>query len=124
MADKSIVKAKRAQRRQKRIRGKIFGTPECPRLTVAKSLNNVFAQIIDDVKGVTLLAVATNSKAIKDSLKKNMNKTQKAHQVGLVLAELAKEEGITKVVFDRNKSRYHGRVKAVADGAREGGLKF
>ncbi|NOY88068.1 MAG: 50S ribosomal protein L18 [FCB group bacterium] len=124
MADKNIVKAKKAQRRQKRIRGKISGTPECPRLTVAKSLNNVFAQIIDDVKGVTLLATATNSKAIKDSLEKSMTKTQKAHQVGLVIAELAKEKGITKVVFDRNKSRYHGRVKAVADGAREGGLKF
>ena len=124
MADVNIVKSKKAQRRRQRVRKKIFGTPDCPRLTVAKSLNNVFAQVIDDVNRVTLVAAATNSKVVAEEFKDKMNKTQKAHQVGLVLARIAKEKGVERVVFDRNTSRYHGRVKAVADGARKGGLKF
>ncbi|UCD65181.1 MAG: 50S ribosomal protein L18 [Candidatus Zixiibacteriota bacterium] len=115
---------KKAQRRRKRVRKSIVGTPDCPRLTVAKSLKNVFAQIIDDVNHVTLAAVATNSKVIAKELKDDMTKTQKARQAGLALARLAKEKGVERVVFDRNVSRYHGRVKAVAEGAREGGLKF
>ena len=124
MADKNIVKQKKAQKRRMRVRGKIFGTPEIPRLTVAKSLNNIFAQIIDDVNRVTLVAVASNSKSIKDKIKDDMTKTQASSIVGEALAELAKEKGIENVVFDRNVSLYHGRVKAVADGARKGGLKF
>ncbi len=107
-----------------RVRKKVIGTADRPRLSVAKSLNNVFAQIIDDSNSVTLAAAATNSKAVQEHLKDDMTKAQQAHRVGLVLANLAKEKGIESVVFDRGISRYHGRIKAVADGAREGGLKF
>lgn len=124
MADKNIVKQKKAQKRRMRVRGKVHGTPEIPRLTVAKSLNNVFAQIIDDVNRVTLVAVASNSKTVKEKIKDDMTKTQVSSTVGEALAEMAKEKGIENVVFDRNVSLYHGRVKAVADGARKGGLKF
>ena len=124
MADKNIVKGKMAARRRKRVRGKVFGTPERPRLTVSKSLNNVFVQIIDDVNRLTLLGNSTNSKNMADKFKKDMSKTDKSFQVGLMIAEAAKAKGIESVVFDRNISKYHGRVKAVADGARKGGLKF
>lgn len=123
MADKNIVKAKKATRRRKRVRGKVSGTATRPRLTVAKSLNNVFVQIVDDENHNTLVSVATNSKDLKAELGKD-NKTDAAKKVGVKIAELAKEKGIESVVFDRNQNRYHGRVKAVADGAREGGLKF
>lgn len=101
-----------------------MGTPQIPRLTVAKSLNNVFVQVVDDVNRVTLVSASTNSKTVKAKVKDDMSKTEASHQAGLILAELAKEKGIEKVVFDRNTSQYHGRVKAVADGARKGGLKF
>ncbi|MFQ5453377.1 MAG: 50S ribosomal protein L18 [Candidatus Zixiibacteriota bacterium] len=124
MANKNIAKNKKSNRRRIRVRKKIFGTPERPRLTVAKTLNNVFAQIIDDVNNVTLAAAATNLKDIQSSFKKGMTKTEKALKVGVLLAETAKEKGIENVVFDRNISKYHGRIKAVAEGAREGGLKF
>lgn len=124
MADKNIIKSKKAVRRRQRVRKQIVGTPDRPRLTVAKSLKNVFAQVIDDVNGVTLAAAATNSKDVAAEFKKDMTKTDKAKIVGTALAKMAKEKGIEAVVFDRNVSRYHGRVKAVADGAREGGLKF
>ena len=124
MADKNIKKAQNAERRRKRVRGKVKGTPQIPRLTVAKSLNNVFVQVVDDVNRVTLVSASTNSKAVKAKLKDEMSKTEASHQAGLILAELAKEKGIEQVVFDRNTSPYHGRVKAVADGARKGGLKF
>jgi large subunit ribosomal protein L18 len=124
MADKNIVKSKKAVRRRQRVRKQIVGTPQRPRLTVAKSIKNIFAQVIDDVNRVTLVAAATNSKHIAGEFKDEMTKTDKAKAVGLAIAKLAKEKGIEAVVFDRNVSRYHGRVKAVADGAREGGLKF
>ena len=124
MADKNIVKSEKAIRRRMRVRKKVVGTAERPRLSVAKSLNNVFAQIIDDVNHVTLAAAASDNKTVTSEFSGEMTKTQKARKVGEVLARVAKEKGIETVVFDRNVSRYHGRVKAVADGAREGGLKF
>jgi large subunit ribosomal protein L18 len=124
MADKNIVRDKKETRRRKRVRGKVIGTPERPRLTVAKSLKNVFAQIIDDTNRVTMVSASSNSKAVKPEIKNDMTKTDAAKVVGKILAQLAKEKGIEAVVFDRNVSRYHGRVKALADGAREGGLKF
>ena len=124
MADKNIVKGKKAIRRRMRVRKKVVGTPERPRLSVAKSLNNVFVQIIDDVNHVTLAASASNDKTLAAEFSSEMSKTQKARKVGEVLARIAKEKGIESVVFDRNVSRYHGRIKAVAEGAREGGLKF
>ncbi len=124
MADKNIVKSKKAFRRRQRVRKEIIGTPERPRLSVAKSLKNVFVQIIDDANHVTLASSASNSKAVAGQLKKDMTKTEQAFQVGLAVAKIAREKGIETVVFDRNISRYHGRVKAVAEGARKGGLKF
>ena len=124
MADKNIVKAEKAERRRRRVRGKVFGTAERPRLTVTKSLKNVYAQVIDDVNHATLISVAGNSKFLQPELKKNMKKTDIAKLVGEKIAALAKEKGIETVVFDRNENRYHGRIKAVADGAREGGLKL
>ena len=124
MADKNIVKTKKADRRRRRVRGKVFGTSARPRLTVAKSLNNVFAQIIDDEKGITLVSAATNSQTLKKKLSGSMSKSDAAKFVGQAIAELAREKGIEKVVFDRNCNIYHGRIKAVADGAREAGLVF
>ena len=124
MADKNIIKQKMAARRRRRVRGKVFGTTERPRLTVGKSLNNVVVQVIDDVKRVTLVGLGSNSKAIREIVEEADNKSVVAKKVGAKVAELAKAKGIDKVVFDRNQNLFHGRVKAVADGAREGGLEF
>lgn len=123
MAEKSILKNKKAERRRSRVRGVVFGTPERPRLTVSKSLRNVFVQIVDDENRVTLVGLASNSEAVAKELKA-LNKTDQAKKVGAKLAELAKAKGIESVVFDRNRFRFHGRIKALADGAREAGLKF
>lgn len=124
MADKLVVKNRMAERRRRRTRGKMFGTAGRPRLTVCKSSKNVFVQIIDDEKRITLVGLASSSKDMRKSLKKSENKTEVAQKVGLKIAEFAKAKGIETVVFDRSRYRYHGRVKAVAEGAREGGLKF
>ena len=122
MADKNKQKTKRSDRRRKKVRDIIIGTAERPRLSVSKTLNNVFVQIIDDGKQATIVAAASNGSDLKDSDK--LNKTEMAKKVGELIASKAKEKGIEAVVFDRNQNRFHGRVKAVADGAREAGLKF
>ncbi len=124
MADKNIVKKKKAARRRLRVRGKVSGSAERPRLSVTKSLKRVFAQLIDDENSVTLLGVDSSSAVLKAELQGKVQKTDVARKVGEVIAKLAKEKGIEQVVFDRNSNRFHGRIKAVADGAREGGLKF
>jgi len=124
MADKNVVKGMKAQRRRRRVRSKISGTPERPRLTVAKTLKNVYVQLVDDINRVTIAAAATNSKNVLPELGSGLNKTAQAKKVGEVIAKIAKDKGIEQVVFDKNKSRYHGRVKAVADGARASGLKL
>ncbi len=124
MADKNILRAKRALRRRRKVRGIVDGTAERPRLTVSKSLNNVFAQLIDDEKKITIVAAASNSKNVADHIKDDMTKTKVAEKVGEIIAGAAKEKGIEVVVFDRNEHRYHGRIKALADGARKSGLKF
>ncbi|MDF1544308.1 MAG: 50S ribosomal protein L18 [bacterium] len=124
MADKNIVKAKKAERRRRRVRGKVIGNATRPRLTVTKSLQNVFAQLVDDENHVTLAAAASNSKEVKGELKDEMTKTDVAKLVGEKIAGLAKEKGIETVVFDRNQNRFHGRIKAVADGAKAAGLKI
>jgi large subunit ribosomal protein L18 len=124
MADKNLVRSKKAERRRRRVRGKVVGTAQRPRMTVAKSLNNTFVQIIDDEKGITLVGLATNSKSVAAELKKDDTKTTAAKLVGKKIAAMAKENGISEVVFDRNQYKYHGRVKAAAEGAREGGLKL
>lgn len=117
--DKNTVR----QRRHARVRKHVSGTAETPRLNVYRSLNHIYVQIIDDVKGVTLAAASTMEKAIKEQIA-DMTKTQAAKVVGTAVAERAKEKGIEAVVFDRGGYLYTGRVRAVAEGAREAGLKF
>ena len=107
-------------KRHKRVRGKISGTAECPRLNVFRSLQNIYAQLIDDVKGETLVSASTVEKEFTEY---GGNKTA-AHKVGELLAKRAADKGITTVVFDRGGYIYHGRVKELAEGAREGGLNF
>ncbi|HIJ78523.1 MAG: 50S ribosomal protein L18 [Desulfobulbaceae bacterium] len=110
------------EKRVKRIRKNIVGTPERPRLRVFKSAKHIYCQVIDDVAGHTLVSMSTVDKEIKTVDAKG--KTEFARQVGLKLAEIAKSKGIAKVVFDRGGYIYHGRVKALSEGAREGGLEF
>ena len=110
-------------KRKARIRRKVSGTPDRPRLTVYKSLKHMYAQLVDDVSGRTLVSVATTSKALKNDVKDD-DKTAAAKKVGAALAKAAKEKGIEAVVFDRNGFDYHGRIQAVAAAAREAGLKF
>lgn len=117
------IKMTAREKRAKRARHKISGTAERPRLSVNRSLNNVYVQIIDDVSGVTLLGLSSLAPEIRN-LTVEGGKTGVARVVGKMLAEKAKEKGITQVVFDRAGFIYHGRVKAVAEGAREGGLEF
>jgi len=112
------------QRRQIRVRSKVYGTPERPRLNVFRSANHIYAQVIDDDKGNTLVAASTMDKLSKPDLTEGMTKVEEAKKVGQLVAQRAKEKGITKVVFDRAGYIYHGRIKALADGAREGGLEF
>ena len=113
-----IKKIARRQRIKASIRTRIAGTAEQPRLTVFRSNSQIYAQVIDDEKGQTL--AGASSLSIKDK----MTKTEKAAQVGKMIAEAAKKAGVEAVVFDRNGYLYHGRVKSLADAAREAGLKF
>ena len=110
-------------RRKNRIRKRIFGTPERPRLTVYRSLNHIYSQIVDDTQGVTLASASTVEKDVRDA-QKFENKRAAAKYIGKLIAERATAKGIKAVVFDRNGFLYHGRVKAVSDGAREAGLDF
>ncbi|MDD5225163.1 MAG: 50S ribosomal protein L18 [bacterium] len=110
-------------RRRKRVHKKVRGTPERPRLSVSRSLNSIQAQLVDDVASRTILGVSSLHPEIRAKLKKGGN-LEAAQAVGTLLAKKAKEAGIEKVVFDRGGHTYHGRVKALAEKAREGGLKF
>ena len=110
-------------KRHKRIRNKISGTPERPRLSVFRSTKHIYAQIIDDVNGVTLVAASTMEKSIADAVKE-MTKSEQAKYVGSELGRRALEKGVTTVVFDRSGYLYMGRLEALADGAREAGLQF
>jgi len=117
-------------RRKKRVRKKIFGYPERPRVSVFRSNKHIYAQIINDVEGHTLVALSSLSPEVRTKIEELKSrgeikgKVDVARLVGRMLAEKAKEKGITKVVFDRNGYKYHGRVKALAEGLREGGLEF
>ena len=106
--------------RHRRVRGKIQGTAQRPRLNVFRSTNNIYAQLIDDVKGVTLAAASTLDKEFNG----NGGNKEAARKVGELIAKRAAEKGITEVVFDRGGYIFHGRVKELAEGAREGDLKF
>ena len=111
------------QRRKLRIRHKVSGTAERPRLSVFRSLKHIYAQVVDDVAGKTIAHTSTLTKEVKPQAD-DATKSDAAKLVGKALAEQLKAKGITKVVFDRNGYLYHGRIKALAEGAREGGLEF
>ena len=120
-----IKKDKNKERvvRHARVRKTVSGTTECPRLCVYRSLNGIYAQIIDDIKGITLASCSTLEKNLEKELK-GLNKTEQAKVVGKKIAEIALEKGIKTVVFDRGGYLYIGRVQALADAAREAGLEF
>lgn len=115
-ADKNAARL----RRHRRVRGKISGTAQCPRLNVFRSTKNIYAQVIDDISGTTLCAASTLDKEFDG----NGGNKDAARKVGELIAKRAAEKGITEVKFDRGGYLFHGRVKELADGAREGGLKF
>ncbi|MBP5785510.1 MAG: 50S ribosomal protein L18 [Aeriscardovia sp.] len=123
MSVKVLGKGALAARRRRHvsIRKKVSGTPEKPRLVVTRSNRNIVAQMVDDVHGVTVVSASTLQSSFKDF---EGTKVEAAKKVGLILAGKAKEAGIDSAVFDRNGYKYHGRVAALADGAREGGLKI
>jgi large subunit ribosomal protein L18 len=124
MADKNKAKNKRFERRKYAVRENVFGSAERPRLSVFRSSKHIYCQIIDDHAGKTLAAVgSTNEGVLSDNLKNGGN-IEAAKAVGKAIAEKAKAAGVTQVAFDRGGRKYHGRVKALADAAREGGLKF
>jgi len=110
-------------RRHRRVRKNISGTPDCPRLNVFRSLEEIYAQIIDDEAGSTLAAASTVDREIRSQME-GKTKSDQARLVGEVVARRAKDKGITRVVFDRGGYKYIGRVKALAEGARQGGLEF
>ncbi|MDZ7370894.1 MAG: 50S ribosomal protein L18 [candidate division KSB1 bacterium] len=124
MADKNIIKQLARERRKKRIHKKIRGTSERPRLVVFRSNRAFYGQIIDDTRQITLAAASTRSKEIAEEVAKAKSKVEAARLAGKLIAKIAKEKNIEKIVFDRAGYLYHGRVKAFADGAREGGLIF
>ena len=115
------TRADQRYRRHLRVRKKVGGTPERPRLVVFRSSKHIYAQLVDDTKGLTLFGASDRSEGIAIEGK---GKTAKSFALGQLIAAKAKTQGITAVVFDRGGYRYHGRVKAVADGARKGGLEF
>ena len=118
-----INRKKARIKRHKRVRRHISGTPERPRLAVFRSLNEIYAQVIDDEAGETLVAASSNDKQLRKDCD-GKKKTEQARLVGEAIAKRAKEKGVTRVVFDRGGFKYIGRVKALAEGAREGGLEF
>jgi large subunit ribosomal protein L18 len=117
------VKKQARLKRKKRIRKKIFGTLERPRLTVFRSNRHIYAQLVDDGSGKTLVSASSLDKAFREESDPG-DKTQVAEKIGKTIASRAIDKGIKKVVFDRNGFLYHGRVKAVSEGARKGGLEF
>lgn len=118
----ALTKRDRRQRIKNRIRKRITGTADIPRMSVYRSNKEIYIQVIDDASGKTLFSVSSRDKGV--GVKAGQNKIESAALVGKAAAKKAQENGITKVVFDRNGYLFHGRVKAVADAAREGGLNF
>ena len=118
------IKLEGRARRRKIIRKKISGTSDKPRLSVYRSLKNTYVQLIDDMAGRTLTALATNSAELKEKVKKDAGNVKGAALLGVAVADLCKEKGISRIVFDRSGYTYHGKVKTLADALRKGGLKF
>ncbi|HSQ18620.1 MAG TPA: 50S ribosomal protein L18 [Anaerolineales bacterium] len=123
MASKNKSRNAARIRRHVRVRQNISGTPARPRLNVFRSMKEIYAQVIDDIAGNTLVSASTVDQELREQLK-GQKRLDQARLVGIALAERAKAKGITEVAFDRGGYKYIGRVKALADGAREGGLKF
>ena len=123
MADKNVQKAKRLTRRRQHVRKNVFGTTERPRLSVYRSSKHIYAQLIDDMSGRTIAAAASTVADVRGGLKNGGN-VAGAKAVGRAIAERGKAAGVTTVAFDRGGRQYHGRIKALADAAREAGLKF
>ena len=121
---KAYDRKKARKKRHVRIRSKVFGTTERPRLVVYRSLKNLEGQVVDDEKGSTLVGMSSLSKELDQSGLEKKNKVEISRILGMTLARRALEKGVKQVVFDRGGYIYHGRVKAFAEGAREGGLKF
>lgn len=121
--DKLVKKQAGLRRRHNRVRAKISGTPERPRMCVTRSNSNLYVQLVDDVAGVTLCGVSTLGPAFKATGKSGAT-VEGAAALGEIVGKMAADKGITKVVFDRGGNLYHGRVKALADAAREAGLEF
>jgi len=118
----ALTKLEKRNRIRMRIRKKISGTAEKPRIAVFRSNKQIYAQVVDDIKGITILSVSSREKEVAGQT--GLKKTEQAKLVGKSLAEKCKEKGIENVVFDRSGYKYHGRVKSLAEAAREGGLKF
>ena len=118
-----MAKITSRERRKLRIRGKVSGSPERPRLTVFRSARHIYAQVIDDEKGTTLAAASTQSADLRTSLTDD-KKMDSAKKVGVLIAKICLARNVDKIVFDRNGYLYHGRVKALAEAARKAGLKF
>lgn len=118
------IRNKRRTRRRHHVRRYIKGSATCPRLTIQKSLQHVYAQLVDDINGQSLGQVNSVNFSFTTTAGAKLTKREKCKQIGLAIALLAKQKGVERVVFDRNYNLYHGRIKAAADGAREGGLKF
>lgn len=123
MSDKNKDKQRRLERRKHHVRKAVFGTPERPRMSVYRSSKHIYVQLIDDYAGRTLASVATTDGDTRGELKNGGN-VNAAKRAGLAIAEKARQIGVSRVAFDRGGRQYHGRVKALADGAREGGLQF
>ncbi len=121
--DERKLKLVRQERRKRRVRGRVFGMPDRPRLSVFRSLRHISAQLIDDVSGRTLCAAGSMFKSLSAQMKDGSN-SETARVVGQLLGERARMQGIRQVTFDRNRYRYHGRVKALAEAARATGLEF
>ena len=119
--NKEILKFKRRQKRRARSKGEILGTKSRPRLVVYKSISSIYGQLIDDINNVTLISISSREKGI---VKEKLTKSEVSNKIGKELGKRATKKKISKVVFDRNGFLYHGRIKAFADGAREGGLIF
>ena len=123
IANQHLLVQTRRLRRQRRVRNRMFGTPERPRLAVFRSSKHIYAQVIDDQAGATLASASTMDPEVKSQVKYGGNKAA-AEAVGRAIAERAKAAGIAKVQFDRRSYKYHGRIAALADAARAGGLQF
>ena len=121
---KKWIKIEGRERRHKIIRKKIIGTNERPRLSVYRSLSHLYAQLVNDVDSKTIVSLSTLSPDVKELMKNDAGNVKGAIALGTALAQTCMKKGVTKVVFDRSGYRYHGRVKAVADAARKGGLQF